>query len=318
MLRLHQGNTDEAWQDLLVCHRLARLLGQGPGLAWVAVAYQVEVIALKGDQALLRHAHLTKSQMLKRQAELADLPSITRMADKIDFEERCVQLDSVTTVACRAPASIRTLLGLDGSNAEASDRKTLCAEKIDWDIVLRTSNSWYDRILAAFQEPTHAQRTRAMDELNDELQKMAKTLTNAKDKSLGLSHLGNSRKTISECMGQVFIITVSPAFIPARIVEESAAMQQDLTKTAFALAAYRADNGSYPTKLHAIVPKYVKQLPKDIFNNDRDLHYATEADGYLLYSVGSNGRDDGGRGQDDRKTGEDWDDLAVRISPAGH
>ena len=58
----------------------------------------------------------------------------------------------------------------------------------------------------------------------------------------------------------------------------------------------------------------MKEVPKDIFNNDADLHYSRKGDGYLLYSVGENGKDDGGKGYDDRKNGEGWDDLAVRMS----
>ena len=29
MLRVDEGKVDEAWDDLLACHRLARLAGQG-------------------------------------------------------------------------------------------------------------------------------------------------------------------------------------------------------------------------------------------------------------------------------------------------
>jgi hypothetical protein len=83
---------------------------------------------------------------------------------------------------------------------------------------------------------------------------------------------------------------------------------------AFALAAYRADRGTYPAKLAELVPKYVAEVPKDIFIA-ADLHYRLEGGGYLLYSVGPNGKDDGGKGTDDRKQGEDWDDIAVRIGP---
>ena len=55
-------------------------------------------------------------------------------------------------------------------------------------------------------------------------------------------------------------------------------------------------------------------MPKDIFNNDADLHYLRKGNGYLLYSVGDNGKDDGGKGRDDAKNGEGWDDLVVRMS----
>jgi hypothetical protein len=92
-------------------------------------------------------------------------------------------------------------------------------------------------------------------------------------------------------------------------------MQFELIRLAFALAAYRADHGAYPAKLADLAPKYVAEVPKDIFNAS-ELHYRQEGGGYLLYSVGVNGKDDGGKGYDDRKKGEDWDDLAVRVPPA--
>ena len=91
-------------------------------------------------------------------------------------------------------------------------------------------------------------------------------------------------------------------------------MRLRLTKLAFALVEYRADHGRYPAKLADLVPKYVKRVPKDIFNNDGDLHYSRKDGGCLLYSVGSNGKDDGGKSYDDRKNNEDWDDLTVRMS----
>lgn len=73
------------------------------------------------------------------------------------------------------------------------------------------------------------------------------------------------------------------------------------------------------------MPKYVTELPKDVFN-DAQLHYRREGNGFLLYSVGANGRDDGTRSYEDQKKdeasealvkdGEDWDDLVVRVPGA--
>jgi hypothetical protein len=90
-------------------------------------------------------------------------------------------------------------------------------------------------------------------------------------------------------------------------------MQFELDKLAFALAAYRADHGSYPAKLADLKPKYVAEVPKDIFS-EGELLYRPEGTGYLLYSVGVNGKDDGGKTRDDRKADEDWDDLVVRMT----
>jgi hypothetical protein len=108
-----------------------------------------------------------------------------------------------------------------------------------------------------------------------------------------------------------------PALSACAKAENRASTQFELTKLAFALAAYRADHGAYPAKLADLVPKCVAEVPKDIFN-DGELHYRQEGGGYLLYSVGVNGKDDGGKGFEDATSkdtagGKDWDDLVVRI-----
>ena len=99
-----------------------------------------------------------------------------------------------------------------------------------------------------------------------------------------------------------------PAVSAAVDAEDRGTMQFDLTRLAFALAAYHADHGTYPAKLADLAPKYAAEVPKDIFNAS-ELHYRQEGGGYLLYSVGPNGKDDGGKGTTTArkgKTGTIW------------
>ncbi len=77
-------------------------------------------------------------------------------------------------------------------------------------------------------------------------------------------------------------------------------------------AQYRADRSAYPKTLAALSPKYLAEVPKDIFNNCAALHYKREGSGYLLYSVGYNGKDDGGKSMWEGE-GDDCDDLRVRM-----
>ena len=78
---------------------------------------------------------------------------------------------------------------------------------------------------------------------------------------------------------------------------------------AFALAVYHRDHGRYPPKLDALAPKYLPQVPDDLFSG-KALIYRPSEKGYLFYSVGPNGRDDGGRSYDDTPPG---DDVVVRM-----
>jgi hypothetical protein len=311
MLRLDEGKIDEAREDVLTCHRLARLAAQGPFLAHVATADSVEAIACMGEQAFVGHGEFTTSQIRKMQADFVNLPSIAKMADTFDVGERFVHLDVVTTFARKTSASIQLPGDKDDPFAK-SFRDAIVGGNVDWNVPLRMGNSWCDRILAAFHKPTRAEQVKALADLDAELQKMAKTVHDAK--SVDMPPPGTPLAPISEWMGQAITTIVSPPFVFPPRMEERAMMQRELTILAFALAAYHAEYGSYPAKLAGLVPRYVKELPKDVFNNDAGLHYARQGNGYLLYSIGINEKDDGGKGGDDAKNGEAWDDLAVRMS----
>jgi hypothetical protein len=81
---------------------------------------------------------------------------------------------------------------------------------------------------------------------------------------------------------------------------------------AFALAAYHADHKKYPAALADLVPKYIDKIPDDLFSG-KPLIYKPTGAGYLLYSVGVNGADDGGKTFGDTPPG---DDLVVRMPSA--
>jgi hypothetical protein len=106
-----------------------------------------------------------------------------------------------------------------------------------------------------------------------------------------------------------------------------------------AIAGMMASLPSAAAIAAALTPDYMARLPKDIFNHDADLHYARQGDGYLLYSVGDNGKDNGGQrrpssgwsgsGSEGNMTytdGEgnvlngnpqDWDDIAIQMPAKG-
>ena len=80
-------------------------------------------------------------------------------------------------------------------------------------------------------------------------------------------------------------------------------------RLAFALAAYKGENANYPVTLDVLAPKYLAAVPGDVFTG-RAMQYRRDAAGYVLYSLGLNGADDGGRWVDDQPPG---DDVRVRM-----
>lgn len=64
--------------------------------------------------------------------------------------------------------------------------------------------------------------------------------------------------------------------------------------TACALARYHQAYGAYPETLAALTPQFIDAIPNDVIGG-QPLHYRLAPDGtFILYSVGWNGRDDGG------------------------
>jgi hypothetical protein len=63
---------------------------------------------------------------------------------------------------------------------------------------------------------------------------------------------------------------------------------------AVAMTRYRLDHGAYPDKLTALVPDYLDEIPADPFDGQsiRVLH---GDDAWTIYSVGPDGKDDGGK-----------------------
>jgi hypothetical protein len=68
------------------------------------------------------------------------------------------------------------------------------------------------------------------------------------------------------------------------------------TKAGLACKIYKKQRGHYPETLEALVPEFLEKVPVDPFTG-KPLIYRQPADGgVLIYSVGSNRKDDGGRG----------------------
>ncbi len=84
----------------------------------------------------------------------------------------------------------------------------------------------------------------------------------------------------------------------------------ELLIAAAAIRRYELAHDEPPPSLEALVPDYLPRVPRDPFGTG-PLVYRPSGDGYLLYSVGDNGVDDGGQ----RPTDED-DDGDLLLGPS--
>jgi hypothetical protein len=65
-------------------------------------------------------------------------------------------------------------------------------------------------------------------------------------------------------------------------------------RAGLACRVFKGRTGQYPESLEALVPGLLKEVPTDPFTG-KPLVYRREGDGFIVYSLGSNQKDDGGR-----------------------
>ncbi|NCA83375.1 MAG: hypothetical protein EOM72_11640 [Opitutae bacterium] len=85
----------------------------------------------------------------------------------------------------------------------------------------------------------------------------------------------------------------APAFYGVRTTTATLQAQIDVARVGLALLRHKAALGSYPPSLAEIDSTFLAEIPPDPFTG-QPLVYRPEADGFLLYSLGQNLKDDGG------------------------
>jgi hypothetical protein len=314
MLRVADGKVDEAWQDLLACHRLGRLIARGGTLIEVLVGIAINQVANEADVAFIDHAKLTSKQVLACLDDLRKLPPMPPLADKIDLGERFMFLDTVMLIsrqgtallAVNQGASSLEDLGLNNRPLKGDQAKAkLFTRSVNWDPALRNANRWFDRYVVALRIMDRTARELELAAIDQDLKILKKQV--ADTGPFEMLSLGPQSR--GEMIGNIMISLMLPAFDKIQGAMERCEQGQRNLHLAFALAAYQRYNRHYPAKLEELAPKYVESIPDDLFSGN-PLIYRLVDKGYLLYSVGPNGKDEEGRGNNDEPRG---DDLSVRM-----
>jgi len=309
-LKLAAGKPEEALADALAMHRLSRLGAKGGSLIELLVGIAIESIAHNSELEVFEFGKLTAKQALAYQAELLRLAKMPTVLDKIRHTERFWTLDAVQSLngdgLAYAPEAFREIPGFE------KDAPKMLNPGLDFEVIFRRCNEWYDKIEVVLSKPTRAERKAAADGFEKELKALAartRHMTPLRKFFLMAEEPEKRRKIYSDSVASVLIGLMMPAI---QKVSEAADRGEQLHRNgviAAGLAAHFADKKTHPEKLSDLAPKYLPKLPDDVFS-EKALIYKKTASGYLFYSVGVNLRDDGGKLLTDDPRG---DDVGVRM-----
>ncbi len=292
---------EQAAQDLITCHRLGRLVGRGPTLVEGMVGVAIESMVTKAELVFIDHCKSADDIRLLKDG-IQSLPARAEMAEKIKYGERMMFLDIIQGMT-RHGNTVLSPLG-----AESPALGMLSIEAVDWNIVLRSGNQWYDRIAEAMKVADYSSRIESLDLIQSELEsKRSKVSDNVAlwvVKSIFAGPTSRSQEFTNTLMQ-----LLSPAAQQVQSASDRVEQYNRNLQVALALAEFRMAHGNYPKTLKHLRPQYLKEIPDDLFA-EAPLTYRTIDAGYLLYSVGRDRVDNDG--VDLGKAGS-GDDLVVRF-----
>jgi type II secretory pathway pseudopilin PulG len=122
-------------------------------------------------------------------------------------------------------------------------------------------------------------------------------------------------KPMPEPKGPILSIFL-PVFSQSDFKDQENRALDDLLMLRLALRAFRVEHGHYPASLQELKGSYLTDIPEDPFAAAGAYKYAVNGDKFTLYSIGPDGKDDGGRAIDDPARAKDGvDALRYTVMP---
>jgi hypothetical protein len=318
MLHAAEQNLNQAFDDLLACHRFARLVGSRPGLNNFLTAKQIECQTIDACVQACSHAKISTQAVRELRAKIKTLPRLPRVAESYVFH-RLEHLDAACYLAREGWHTLFELTSLfvefSGDDPPKPSHKphpwlrfatAPITWLVQWDEPLKLGNEWHDRLVRIAQMDDPREQSAELDAFDKDLHAL---LAKIKEHPTRTGFYFYPRRFPTNLTSRALVGLFLPALdacIGAGHYLESYRSMFDL---ALALAEYRAVHDDYPSTLQKLIPKYIKQIPADDFSGSEFAYRKTD-DGYHLYSLGKNGRDDGGKTQDED---EDADDVVVSV-----
>lgn len=294
---LGTGDTAAACEDILSMYHIARLCSQGPTQVDLLVAQALAGMAEHADFQLARYGNLSAAELTAHRLEIERFPRFPPLAEKTDVGERLFYLAGLQTYwrGDGVPEIIERL-----EFRPLMEFAAIFPRAVDWEESLRMTNHWNDRVVTALKKPTWQEQRAALAEVVPSFRRQCDEELHDPFAWIAAALDGDGfRKFVGR---QIAYGLILGEFGGGEVTMLEAMLRYDarreMTRLHLAIAAYRADHKQFPAKLTDLAPKYLPQVPSDLFSGKSFIYKPNERD-YQLYSVGPDGVDDGGENPDD-------------------
>ena len=270
-----KGQQDKSKQDALAILRLSHHTSRGPFYIDQLVAVAIGGIGLSAVDRIVADKAIPAKMLRSLLKEFDSIGPFSRVAYTVDRGERFFGLDSVVR------SSTTNSLSAIGLPDELS------VISCDWNPTLRALNNCQDAYVAAAKLPTWKGRRAALAQITATT--VATQPPSTAREWFALLTASGRGKALASGMVDALVSNAKSVFH----AEDRSLTRRQLTRLGIALAIHRAEQGAYPGSLAELVPHIMQKLPVDLFHKNPFVYRRTN-DGYLLYSPGANGVDDGG------------------------
>jgi hypothetical protein len=126
----------------------------------------------------------------------------------------------------------------------------------------------------------------------------------ASPRSLAMTNAAEQLRIASNRNVGLYSGIILPAYAKAAVRDAATQARIRVAQTALALERFRSRHQRLPEALSNLVPDFLSALPLDPFNGGL-VRYRSLPAGYVIYSVGEDEKDDGGRETPERKKTSD-------------
>ena len=272
---LHAGDLDAAWYDLLSALRLGRHLKNDIFIVTQSVGNAIEWMVFPVMQEMLSRDDVTPEQLWQWRDDLKELPQAMSLEDTL----LCQHLSTLDYLSCLSSG--------EGSRKHFTERYlpkgTENTLGIDWMLCARLVNRYFEKFREINDKDlTPAEKAAEFDAW------LTLFLGEPPDEYWILLSKGHrSRSLVGDLVPSLaFFYTILP----------TGKVKTQLLIFACELEIEKRQNGRYPTTLDFLNDRYTPEQLADPFGKGVFVYKPNESgDGYLLYSVGQNGVDDGGK-----------------------
>jgi hypothetical protein len=287
MLSLGGEDFEAFRRDAVAVVRIGRLTTRASTLIERLVAIHCEDVGLQAIQVAASGGWLPAGQAERVLADLRAGPAALPLFEVFDLFERGSVLELLQAGAAHGDAEVARLLrGINMALGPVAP-----AGAAEWDAAMRTVNGCYDRLREAGGREAFGPRAEAIRAID------ADVAARAPGKGLG--------PITPDAFARRLLGMFASSLERTDVAETRVRVDGDLAEAALALSVFRVKSGEYPQGLKELVPAFFKSEPVDRFTG-RPLVYHAAGGGYVLQSLGPNGRDDTGT------VGAASDDRVVR------